>query len=66
VGAPRHRSAQQSSEQSSYLAFIVGLHVATAIALLAFYWRDWFASSRACFALCVPDASKQATSASVG
>jgi undecaprenyl-diphosphatase len=34
-------SAQQSSEQSSYLAFIVGLHVATAIALLAFYWRDW-------------------------
>jgi hypothetical protein len=23
------------------LAFIVGLHVATAAALLVFFWRDW-------------------------
>jgi undecaprenyl-diphosphatase len=29
------------SSQSPYLAFIVALHVATAIALLVFYWRDW-------------------------
>ncbi len=29
------------SEQSPYLAFIVALHVATAIALLWFYRRDW-------------------------
>ena len=24
-----------------YLAFVVALHVATALALLVFYWRDW-------------------------
>jgi undecaprenyl-diphosphatase len=30
-----------AAPESPYLAFIVGLHVATAFALLAFYWRDW-------------------------
>src|SRR5215813_3375680 len=30
-----------SAPESPYLAFIVGLHVATAIALLVFFWRDW-------------------------
>jgi undecaprenyl-diphosphatase len=30
-----------SSPESPYLAFIVGLHVATAIALIIFFWRDW-------------------------
>jgi undecaprenyl-diphosphatase len=34
-------NATASSEQSPYLAFIVALHVATACALLLFYWRDW-------------------------
>jgi len=34
-------SAAQDSEASPYLAFIVALHVATALALLVFYWRDW-------------------------
>lgn len=34
-------SATQHSEGSSYLAFIVALHVATAIALITFYWRTW-------------------------
>lgn len=34
-------SATVSSEQSPYLAFIVALHVATAAALLIFFWRDW-------------------------
>ena len=33
--------ATQDSEHSPYLAFIVALHVATALALLVFYWRDW-------------------------
>lgn len=32
-----------NSEGSSYLAFIVALHVATAVALLVFYRRDWVA-----------------------
>jgi undecaprenyl-diphosphatase len=31
----------QSQGESFYLAFIVGLHVATALALIAFFWRDW-------------------------
>ena len=31
----------QSADESFYLAFLVGLHVATAIALLIFFWRDW-------------------------
>jgi undecaprenyl-diphosphatase len=34
-------SSQSSSEASSYLNFIVALHVATACALLLFFWRDW-------------------------
>jgi undecaprenyl-diphosphatase len=27
--------------ESGFLAFLVGLHVATALALLGFFWRDW-------------------------
>jgi undecaprenyl-diphosphatase len=30
-----------SAPESPYLAFIVGLHVATALALVLFFWRDW-------------------------
>jgi undecaprenyl-diphosphatase len=30
-----------SSPESPYLAFIVGLHVATALALIVYFWRDW-------------------------
>src|SRR5215469_1091298 len=30
-----------STAESPYLAFIVGLHVATAIALLIYFWKDW-------------------------
>jgi undecaprenyl-diphosphatase len=32
---------QEASPESPYLAFIVGLHVATALALLVLFWRDW-------------------------
>jgi undecaprenyl-diphosphatase len=39
----------QSADESFYLAFLVGLHVATALALLAFYWRDWVAVVRGFF-----------------
>jgi undecaprenyl-diphosphatase len=35
------QSSTQTSEQSPYLAFIVALHVATALALLVYYRRDW-------------------------
>jgi undecaprenyl-diphosphatase len=34
-------SATQTSENSSYLAFIVALHVATAVALLVFFRDEW-------------------------
>jgi undecaprenyl-diphosphatase len=30
-----------SKGHTPYLTFVIGLHVATAIALLTFYWRDW-------------------------
>ena len=30
-----------AAPESSYLAFIVGLHVATAIAMMIYFWRDW-------------------------
>ena len=32
---------QQSAEESPYLAFLVGLHVATAMALLVFFRAEW-------------------------
>ncbi len=31
----------QSQTESFFLAFLVGLHVATALALLVYFWRDW-------------------------
>jgi undecaprenyl-diphosphatase len=34
-------NAQSSRHNSFFLAFVVALHVATALALLAFFWRDW-------------------------
>jgi len=30
-----------AAPESPYLAFIVGLHVATAVALMIYFWRDW-------------------------
>ncbi len=33
--------AQSATNGSFFLAYVVALHVATALALLAFFWRDW-------------------------
>ncbi|PZS40307.1 MAG: undecaprenyl-diphosphate phosphatase [Pseudonocardiales bacterium] len=41
VGGRWAHDLNVSAPESSYLAFIVGLHVATAAALLVFFWRDW-------------------------
>jgi undecaprenyl-diphosphatase len=41
VGGSWGRDLNVSTPESPYLAFIVGLHVATALALLVFFWRDW-------------------------
>jgi len=41
IGGQWARDLSVSAPESPYLAFIVGLHVATAAALLAYFWRDW-------------------------
>jgi undecaprenyl-diphosphatase len=41
VGGRWAQDLSVSAPHSPYLAFIVGLHVATAAALLLFFWRDW-------------------------
>ena len=41
VGSNWARDLNVSSPRSPYLAFIVGLHVATAIGITAYFWRDW-------------------------
>ena len=41
IGGSWARDLNVSTPESPYLAFIVGMHVATAIALLIYFWRDW-------------------------
>src|SRR5258707_11893050 len=41
VGGSWARDLNVAATDSPYLASIVGLHVATAIALLIYFWRDW-------------------------
>jgi undecaprenyl-diphosphatase len=41
IGGSWANDLSVSAAQSPYLAFIVGLHVATAIALLIYFWKDW-------------------------
>ena len=41
VGGSWANDLNVATPDSPYLAFIVGLHVATAIALLIYFWRDW-------------------------
>jgi undecaprenyl-diphosphatase len=41
IGGSWARDLNVSTPESPYLAYIVGLHVATAIALVIYFWRDW-------------------------
>ena len=41
VGGSWAADLNVAAPESPYLAFIVGLHVATAIALMIYFWRDW-------------------------
>jgi len=41
IGGSWAQDLNVAASESPYLAFIVGLHVATAIALLIYFWRDW-------------------------
>jgi undecaprenyl-diphosphatase len=41
IGGSWAKDLNVAKPESPYLAFIVGMHVATAIALLIYFWRDW-------------------------
>jgi undecaprenyl-diphosphatase len=41
IGGSWARDLNVSAPESPYLAFIVGLHVATALAMIIYFWRDW-------------------------
>ena len=41
VGGSWAQDLSVTAPNSPYLAFIVGLHVATAIAMIIYFWRDW-------------------------
>ena len=41
VGGSWAQDLNVSLAESPYLAYIVGLHVATATAMIIFFWRDW-------------------------
>jgi undecaprenyl-diphosphatase len=43
IGGRWAQDLNVSTPESPYLAFLVGLHMATAGALLVFFWRDWLA-----------------------
>src|ERR1700753_4248490 len=49
IGGSWQTDLNVSAPGSPYLAFIVGLHVATAIAMIAFFWRDWLRIVRGFF-----------------
>jgi undecaprenyl-diphosphatase len=41
IGGGWAQDLDVSAPESPYLAFVVGLHVATAVALIIYFWRDW-------------------------
>ena len=41
IGGSWARDLNVSAPESPYLAFVVALHVATALALIVYFWRDW-------------------------
>jgi undecaprenyl-diphosphatase len=50
VGGQWAQDLDVSKAESPYLAYIVGLHVATALAMIIFFWRDWLRIIKAFFA----------------
>jgi undecaprenyl-diphosphatase len=50
VGGQWAQDLNVSKSESPYLAYIVGLHVATALAMIVYFWRDWLRIIRAFFA----------------
>jgi undecaprenyl-diphosphatase len=50
VGGQWAQDLDVSKAESPYLAYIVGLHVATALAMILYFWRDWLRIIKAFFA----------------
>src|SRR5260370_31510969 len=50
VGGQWAQDLNVSKAESPYLAYIVGLHVATALVMIAFFWRVWIRIIGAFFA----------------
>jgi undecaprenyl-diphosphatase len=50
IGGQWAQDLNVSAAESPYLAYIVGLHVATAAAMIIFFWRDWMRIIGAFFA----------------
>ena len=49
IGGQWAKDLSVSAPGSPYLAFIVGLHVATALAMILYFWRDWLRIIRGFF-----------------
>ena len=49
IGGNWGKALNVSAKNSPYLAFVVGLHVATAVAMIAYFWRDWLRIVRGFF-----------------
>src|ERR1700745_193854 len=50
IGGSWAQDLDVSKAESPYLAFIVGLHVATAAAMIIYFWRDWLRIIKGVFA----------------
>ena len=50
IGGSWAQDLNVSTAESPYLAFIVGLHVATATAMIIYFWRDWLRIVKGFFA----------------
>ena len=50
IGGSWAQDLNVSKAESPYLAYIVGLHVATALAMITYFWRDWVRIVKAFFA----------------
>jgi len=49
IGGRWAQDLSVSAPESPYLAFIVGMHVATATAMIIYFWRDWLRIIRGFF-----------------
>ena len=50
IGGSWAQDLNVSKSESPYLAFIVGMHVATATAMIIYFWRDWLRIIKGFFA----------------